>query len=177
MPHCPPTRSARPARARRRRARRSPWSYRTPGGTPLAPARAPALTAAPRGGRLPTSWYGGWIVTELSIATGTGVFDALGRARPRGARRPARVLPRRPPGAARGLPHGPPRRRRDRDRRRARLGVGDLVGHDWGGAVAWWTAHAHPGRVRTLTVVSTPTRALWPPPCAPTRTGADARGT
>ncbi|MFJ9535728.1 alpha/beta fold hydrolase [Streptomyces sp. NPDC101225] len=32
----------------------------------------------------------------------------------------------------------------------------DLVGHDWGGAVAWWTAHAHPGRVRTLTVVSTP---------------------
>jgi pimeloyl-ACP methyl ester carboxylesterase len=32
----------------------------------------------------------------------------------------------------------------------------DLIGHDWGGAVAWWTAHAHPGRLRTLTVVSTP---------------------
>jgi pimeloyl-ACP methyl ester carboxylesterase len=32
----------------------------------------------------------------------------------------------------------------------------DLVGHDWGGAVAWWTADAHPSRVRTLTVVSTP---------------------
>ncbi|MEV7889103.1 alpha/beta fold hydrolase [Streptomyces sp. NPDC002817] len=32
----------------------------------------------------------------------------------------------------------------------------DLVGHDWGGAVAWWTADAHPARVRTLTVVSTP---------------------
>lgn len=32
----------------------------------------------------------------------------------------------------------------------------DLVGHDWGGAVAWWTAATHPGRVRTLTVVSTP---------------------
>ncbi|MFF4397082.1 alpha/beta fold hydrolase [Streptomyces sp. NPDC001480] len=32
----------------------------------------------------------------------------------------------------------------------------DLVGHDWGGAVAWWTADAHPGRLRTLTVVSTP---------------------
>ncbi|MGW7489363.1 alpha/beta fold hydrolase [Streptomyces sp. NPDC054786] len=32
----------------------------------------------------------------------------------------------------------------------------DLVGHDWGGAVAWWTADAHPGRVRTLTIVSTP---------------------
>ncbi|GGT04749.1 haloalkane dehalogenase [Streptomyces kurssanovii] len=32
----------------------------------------------------------------------------------------------------------------------------DLAGHDWGGAVAWWTADAHPGRVRTLTVVSTP---------------------
>ncbi|MEV6796331.1 alpha/beta hydrolase [Streptomyces sp. NPDC051320] len=32
----------------------------------------------------------------------------------------------------------------------------DLVGHDWGGAVAWWTADAHPDRIRTLTVVSTP---------------------
>ncbi|MFE0250844.1 alpha/beta fold hydrolase [Streptomyces sp. NPDC059010] len=32
----------------------------------------------------------------------------------------------------------------------------DLVGHDWGGAVAWWTADAHPRRLRTLTVVSTP---------------------
>ncbi|MZE75952.1 alpha/beta fold hydrolase [Streptomyces xinghaiensis] len=34
--------------------------------------------------------------------------------------------------------------------------VFDLVGHDWGGAVAWWTADAHPDRLRTLTVVSTP---------------------
>lgn len=32
----------------------------------------------------------------------------------------------------------------------------DLVGHDWGGAVAWWTADAHPDRLRTLSVVSTP---------------------
>lgn len=32
----------------------------------------------------------------------------------------------------------------------------DLVGHDWGGAVAWWTADAHPDRLRSLTVVSTP---------------------
>jgi len=32
----------------------------------------------------------------------------------------------------------------------------DLVGHDWGGAVAWWTAHEHPERLRTLSVVSTP---------------------
>ncbi|HKS44329.1 MAG TPA: alpha/beta hydrolase [Amycolatopsis sp.] len=32
----------------------------------------------------------------------------------------------------------------------------DLVGHDWGGAVAWWTAAEHPGRLTTLTVVSTP---------------------
>ncbi|MFC7752770.1 alpha/beta fold hydrolase [Tsukamurella soli] len=32
----------------------------------------------------------------------------------------------------------------------------DLVGHDWGGAVAWWTADAHPDRVRSLAVVSTP---------------------
>ncbi|MGW6447450.1 alpha/beta fold hydrolase [Lentzea sp. NPDC055074] len=32
----------------------------------------------------------------------------------------------------------------------------DLVGHDWGGAVAWWTAIEHPERLRTLTVFSTP---------------------
>lgn len=32
----------------------------------------------------------------------------------------------------------------------------DLVGHDWGAAVAWATAAAHPGRLRTLTAVSVP---------------------
>lgn len=32
----------------------------------------------------------------------------------------------------------------------------DLVGHDWGGAVAWWTADEYPDRLRSLTVVSTP---------------------
>ena len=32
----------------------------------------------------------------------------------------------------------------------------DLVGHDWGGMLAWIVASRHPGRVRTLTVVSTP---------------------
>ncbi|MGI8792538.1 MAG: alpha/beta fold hydrolase [Acidimicrobiales bacterium] len=32
----------------------------------------------------------------------------------------------------------------------------DLVGHDWGGAVAWALASAHPDRLRTLTAVSTP---------------------
>lgn len=38
----------------------------------------------------------------------------------------------------------------------------DLVGHDWGGAVAWWTAHEHPERLRKLAVVSTPhPRALF----------------
>jgi pimeloyl-ACP methyl ester carboxylesterase/sugar lactone lactonase YvrE len=31
-----------------------------------------------------------------------------------------------------------------------------LVGHDWGGAVAWVTATRYPQRVRTLTVLSTP---------------------
>jgi pimeloyl-ACP methyl ester carboxylesterase len=40
-----------------------------------------------------------------------------------------------------------------------------VVGHDWGGAVAWAMAAGHPDRVRTLTAVSTPhpaalTRAL-----------------
>ncbi len=32
----------------------------------------------------------------------------------------------------------------------------DLVGHDWGGMVAWVAAARHPGAVRSLTVVSTP---------------------
>ncbi|PRX43722.1 pimeloyl-ACP methyl ester carboxylesterase [Prauserella shujinwangii] len=32
----------------------------------------------------------------------------------------------------------------------------DLVGHDWGAAVAWHTAERHPGRLRTLTAVSVP---------------------
>lgn len=31
-----------------------------------------------------------------------------------------------------------------------------LVGHDWGGAVAWHVAGRHPERLHTLTVVSTP---------------------
>lgn len=31
-----------------------------------------------------------------------------------------------------------------------------LVGHDWGGAIAWQVAGRHPRRLRTLTVVSTP---------------------
>lgn len=31
-----------------------------------------------------------------------------------------------------------------------------LVGHDWGGAIAWQVAGRHPRRVRTLTVLSTP---------------------
>jgi pimeloyl-ACP methyl ester carboxylesterase len=32
----------------------------------------------------------------------------------------------------------------------------DLVGHDWGAAVAWHVAGRHPDRVRTLTTVSVP---------------------
>ncbi|WP_312864472.1 alpha/beta fold hydrolase [Saccharopolyspora phatthalungensis] len=32
----------------------------------------------------------------------------------------------------------------------------DLVGHDWGAAVAWTMAAAHPDRIRTLTAVSVP---------------------
>jgi pimeloyl-ACP methyl ester carboxylesterase len=32
----------------------------------------------------------------------------------------------------------------------------DLVGHDWGGMVAWQTATHYPDRVRSLTVLSTP---------------------
>lgn len=38
------------------------------------------------------------------------------------------------------------------------LGAGrfDVVGHDWGGAVAWALAAQHPGRLRTVTSLSTP---------------------
>jgi len=37
-----------------------------------------------------------------------------------------------------------------------------LVGHDWGGALAWQLAGRHPDRLRTLTVVSTPhPTAFW----------------
>jgi pimeloyl-ACP methyl ester carboxylesterase len=32
----------------------------------------------------------------------------------------------------------------------------DVVGHDWGGAVAWGLAAAHPDRVRTMTSLATP---------------------
>jgi len=37
----------------------------------------------------------------------------------------------------------------------------DLVGHDFGGSVAWTTAGRHPDRVRTLTVASTPHPAAF----------------
>ncbi|MFD4292525.1 alpha/beta fold hydrolase [Rhodococcus sp. NPDC058505] len=36
-----------------------------------------------------------------------------------------------------------------------------LVGHDWGAAVAWWTAANHPDRVRSLTAVSVPHPAAF----------------
>lgn len=37
----------------------------------------------------------------------------------------------------------------------------DLVGHDWGGGVAWVVAARHPDRVRTLTAVSMPHPAAF----------------
>lgn len=37
----------------------------------------------------------------------------------------------------------------------------DVVGHDWGAAVAWEVAIAHPDRVRTLTAVSVPHPAAF----------------
>jgi pimeloyl-ACP methyl ester carboxylesterase len=127
------------------------------------------------------------MVTQLSIPTGAGVFDAIAAGPPEG--RPVLLLHGFPQTglvwqrqiaalAAHGYrvvapdqrgysPGARPQRPED-----YRIGLlvddvvaiseqlgwaaFDLVGHDWGGAVAWWTAHAHPGRVRTLTVVSTP---------------------
>lgn len=126
-------------------------------------------------------------MTQLSIRTGVGVFDAIAAGPPEG--RPVLLLHGFPQTglvwqrqmaalAAHGYwvvapdqrgysPGARPQRPED-----YRIGLlvddvvaiseqlgwaaFDLVGHDWGGAVAWWTAHAHPGRVRTLTVVSTP---------------------
>lgn len=38
----------------------------------------------------------------------------------------------------------------------AGIDAAHVVGHDWGGAVAWALAGRHPDRVRSLTVVSTP---------------------
>ncbi|MGW7410768.1 alpha/beta fold hydrolase [Streptomyces sp. NPDC054833] len=127
------------------------------------------------------------MVTELSISTGVGVFDAIVAGPPEG--RPVLLLHGFPQTglvwqrqiaalAAHGYRVVAPNQRgyspgarpqRPEDYRIGLLvddvvaiteelgwAAFDLVGHDWGGAVAWWTAHAHPGRVRTLTVVSTP---------------------
>jgi pimeloyl-ACP methyl ester carboxylesterase len=129
----------------------------------------------------------GRIVTELSISTAAGVFDATVAGPPEG--RPVLLLHGFPQTrlvwqrqiaelAAHGYRVVAPDQRgyspgarpeRPEDYRISvlvddvvaiteELGWAsfDLVGHDWGGAVAWWTADAHPGRVRTLTVVSTP---------------------
>lgn len=38
----------------------------------------------------------------------------------------------------------------------AGLAQANVVGHDWGGAIAWGLAQRHPERVRTLTVLATP---------------------
>lgn len=37
-----------------------------------------------------------------------------------------------------------------------------VIGHDWGGFVAWYLAARHPQRVRTLTALSTPHPRPWP---------------
>ena len=46
-----------------------------------------------------------------------------------------------------------------------------LVGHDWGGVVAWRLAGQQPERVATLTAVSTPTRGPLPGRCWPAPRG------
>jgi pimeloyl-ACP methyl ester carboxylesterase len=42
------------------------------------------------------------------------------------------------------------------------IGAADIVAHDWGAAVAWFTAMAHPDRVHKLVVLSVP-HPLAPP--------------
>lgn len=37
-----------------------------------------------------------------------------------------------------------------------------MVGHDWGAAVAWWTATKHPERVERLVILNVPHPALMP---------------
>ncbi|MFD9435295.1 alpha/beta fold hydrolase [Streptomyces sp. NPDC060002] len=126
-------------------------------------------------------------MTQLSLSTGAGVFDAIAAGPPEG--RPVLLLHGFPQTglvwqrqiaalAAHGYRVVAPDQRgyspgarpqRPEDYRISLLvddvvaiteelgwAAFDLVGHDWGGAVAWWTAHSHPGRVRTLTAVSTP---------------------
>jgi pimeloyl-ACP methyl ester carboxylesterase len=36
-----------------------------------------------------------------------------------------------------------------------------LIGHDWGGVVAWWTAARHPHRVEQLVVINAPHPDAW----------------
>lgn len=126
-------------------------------------------------------------MTELSISTAAGVFDAVAAGPPEG--RPVLLLHGFPQTAsawqhqiealaAQGHRVVAPDQRgyspgvRPKQPEDYRMGLlvddvvaiadelgwptFDLVGHDWGGAVAWWTADAHPDRLRTLTVVSTP---------------------
>lgn len=37
----------------------------------------------------------------------------------------------------------------------------DLVGHDWGAAVAWWAATRHPERLKRLAILNAPHPAIW----------------
>ena len=72
---------------------------------------------------------------------------------------PARLQPARP--ARRAVPAGLRAHRAGRRRRSpcwTPPGIErvHLVGHDWGGGLAWMLAGAHPDRVATLTVLSTP---------------------
>ncbi|MDQ1403408.1 MAG: hypothetical protein QOG03_1724, partial [Actinomycetota bacterium] len=50
----------------------------------------------------------------------------------------------------------------------------DLVGHDWGGAVAWQVAGRFPDRLRTLTVLSTPHPAAFTTSLASDGDGGDS---
>jgi len=121
-----------------------------------------ATAAGPAGGPLVLLLHG----YPQTRHTWRHQVPALGAAGYRGRARPAGLLPR---GAA-GSGQGPRHYAIDRlvqdvlDLADAAAGPGGrfhLVGHDWGGHVGWVTAHRHPARIRSLTILSRPHPAAF----------------
>ena len=67
--------------------------------------------------------------------------------------------------------------RRPRAHRSHRVRRATLVGHDWGGIVAWWVALRHPDRVQRLVVLNAPTRSPSAATCSDTLRSSGEAGT